>query len=116
MVYVNFPQQWNTGTAYQGTLAGEEVMMANGQSCSEFSIPEERMRCLRSAANETCLKQYPDVTSDQFKKCYSNSVLGYTLRESSADASGRAQPLSTELILIIVAAVLFVLFFAFKGF
>jgi hypothetical protein len=114
MVYINFPRQWNTGTAYQGESAGEEVLMYNGSVCSEFSTANERDRCLRSAANESCVRQYPDATSAEYKQCYSDTVLGYPLYDSSANL-GYPNRIRPEMIILIACMTFLVLAFVWRA-
>ena len=108
MVYINFPRQWNTGTTYQGESAGEEVLMYNGSVCSEFSIATERDRCLRSAANESCVAKFPDATSNEYKQCYSDTVVFYPLHDSSATI-GYPNRLRPEMIILIACMAFLVL-------
>jgi hypothetical protein len=114
MVYINFPRQWNTGTAYQGGSAGEEVLMYDGSVCGEFSTANERVRCLRSAANESCVTQFPDATSNEYKQCYSDTVLGYPLHESSATV-GYPNRIRPEMIILIACMAFLVLLVVWRA-
>jgi hypothetical protein len=109
MVYINFPRQWNTGTAYQGESAGEEVLMYNGSTCSDFSTANERDRCLRSAANESCVTKFPDATSAEYKQCFSDTVLGYPLYDSSSANIGYPNRIRPEMIILIACMAFLVL-------